>query len=67
MRKIIDEIKKAWEMSHSYAENAVLVVHPRIRRALWELLSRQGLKELTVLSYNEIMDAKYVVVGSVGA
>lgn len=67
LRKIIDEVKKAREMSHSYAENAVVVVHPRIRRALWELLSRQGLKELTVLSYNEIMDTKYIVVGSVGA
>jgi flagellar biosynthesis protein FlhA len=67
LRKIIDEVRKAWDVAHSYSESPVLVTHPRIRRVLWELLTRQGLKDVTVLSYNEVMETKYVVVGSVGA
>lgn len=67
LRRILDEIKKSWDMARSYTENPILVTHPRIRRILWELLNRQGFKDIVVLSYNEIMDTKYVVVGSVGA
>ncbi|NPV88267.1 FHIPEP family type III secretion protein [Coprothermobacteraceae bacterium] len=66
LRKVVDGVKKAMEGVALAGEEHALVTHPRIRRALWELLWRQGMA-LFVLSYNEIVNVKYIVSGSVGA